>query len=182
MKKTGKKLDQPATATSLREAIHLARVEEAENLDDTVERRSTEMARLEVLHASVEHVFEDISFEDDRFALALVPSRPARLWIDILTYVAMDNSGEIYRMIRNEGTGRKVIVETDDVGVMAGRITEFVAREIVARERYTSGFDFDRVNVRTKRKGRTGLIIAAFIIGILTGMAGLMAVGWKFIQ
>jgi hypothetical protein len=85
-------------------------------------------------------------------------------------------------MIRNDGTGRKVIVETDDVGVMAGRITEFVAREIVARERYTSGFDFDRVNVRTKRKGRTGLIIAAFIIGILTGMAGLMAVGWKFIQ
>lgn len=182
MKKTGTKVDQPATATSLREAIHLARVEEAENLDDTVERRSTEMARLEVLHASVEHVFEDISFEDDRFALALVPSRPARLWIDILTYVAMDNSGEIYRMIRNEGTGRKVMVETDDVGVMAGRITEFVAREIVARERCTSGFDYDRVNLRAKRKGRTGLIIAAFIIGILTGMAGLMAVGWKFIQ
>ena len=128
MKKTGKKLDQPATATSLREAIHMARVQEAEELDSSVDRRSTEMARLEVLFVAVEHVFDDIPFEDDRFNLALVPSKPARLWIDIMTYVAMDNSGEIYRMIRNEGTGRKVMVETEDVGVMAGRITEFVAR------------------------------------------------------
>ena len=45
MKKTGKKLDQPATATSLREAIHMARVQEAEELDSSVDRRSTEMAR-----------------------------------------------------------------------------------------------------------------------------------------
>lgn len=182
MKKTGKKLDQPATATSLREAIHMARVQEAEELDSSVERRSTEMARLEVLFVAVEDVFDDIPYEDDRFNLALVPSKPARLWIDIMTYVAMDNSGEIYRMIRNEGTGRKVMVETEDVGVMAGRITEFVAREIVARERHASGFDYDRVPVRRKRKGRTGLIISAFIIGILTGVAGLLAVGWKFIQ
>jgi len=182
MKKTGKKLDQPATATSLREAIHMARVQEAEELDSSVDRRSTEMARLEMLFVAVEDVFDDIPFEDDRFNLALVPSKPARLWIDIMTYVAMDNSGEIYRMIRNEGTGRKVMVETEDVGVMAGRITEFVAREIVARERHTSGFDYDRVPARRKRKGRTGLVISAFIIGILTGVAGLLAVGWKFIQ
>lgn len=181
MKKTNRKPDQPATATSLREAIHLARVQEAEDLDNSVDRRSTEMARLEVLYATVEHVFNDIPFEDDRFALTLVPSKPARLWIDIMTYVAMDNSGEIYRMIRNEGAGRKVMVETEDVGVMAGRITEFVAREIVARERQSSGFDYDRVPVRRRRKGRTGLIISGFIIGILTGVAGLLAFGSKFI-
>lgn len=185
MKKTGEKLDQPATATSLREAIHMARVQEAEELDNSVDRRSTEMARLEVLHAAVEHVFDDIPLEDDRFALALVPSRPARLWIDIMTYVAMDNSGEIYRMIRNEGTGRKVMVETEDVGVMAGRITEFVAREIVARERYNSGFEYDRTLSPAQpreHQGRAGRIIAAFIIGILTGVAGLLAMGWKIIQ
>lgn len=179
MKKSDKKLDQPATATSLREAIHLARVQEAEELDKSVDRRSTEMARLEVLHAAVEHVFDDIPIEDDRFALALVPSKPARLWIDIMTYVAMDNSGEIYRMIRNEGTGRKVLVESDDVGVMAGRITEYVAREIVARERDTSGFGYDRVLTKPKRRGRGWVIALAFLIGILTGVAGLLAVGWQ---
>jgi hypothetical protein len=180
MKKTDRKFDQPATATSLREAIHLARIQEAEDIDKSVDRRSTEMARLEVLHAAVEPVFVDIPIEDDRFALALVPSRPARLWIDIMTYVTMDNSAELYRMIRNEGTGRRVLVETDDVGVMAGRITEYVAREIVARERAASGFSYDRVMTRRKRKGRAGLAIAAFIIGVFAGVGGFIAAtGWQ---
>jgi len=177
MTKLEKKLDEPATATSLRDAIHLARVQEAEDLDKSVDRRSIEMARLEVLHASVEHVFDDIPIEDDRFALALVPSKPARLWIDIMTYVAMDNSGEIYRMIRNEGTGRRVLVETDDVGVMSGRITEYVAHEIVSRERQASGVSYDRIFTRTKSDGRPWLVIAAFIVGVLTGVAGLLSYG-----
>lgn len=181
MTKADRKVDQPATATSLREAIHLARIQEAEDIDKSVDRRSTEMARLEVLHAAVEHVFDEIPIEDDRFALALVPSRPARLWIDIMTYVAMDNSGEIYRMIRNEGTGRRVMVETDDVGVMVGRITEYVAREIVARERAASGFSYDRVMTRRKRGGR-GVAILAFVIGILAGVAGFLAVGDRLMQ
>jgi hypothetical protein len=182
MKKTDKKLDQPAAATSLRDAIHLARIQEAEDLDNSVDRRSTEMARLEVLHAAVEPVFDDIHFDDDRFALALVPSKPARLWIDIMTYVAMDNSGEVYRMIRNEGTGRRVLVETDDVGVMAGRITEYVARQIVMREREASGFSYDQIITRRRHRSRTGVAIAAFIIGILTGVAGFLALGQKIIQ
>lgn len=181
MKKSAKNSDQPATAKSLREAIHLARIQEAEEIDKTVDRRSTEMARLEVLHAAVEHVFEDIPIEDDRFSLALVPSRPARLWIDIMTYVAMDNAAEIYRMIHNEGTGRRVLVETDDVGVMAGRITEYVAREMVAREREASGFSYDRIITRHQGRGRAGVAIAAFVIGLLAGAAAFHFVGDRLI-
>lgn len=182
MKKTSKQLDEPATATSLREAIHLARVQEAEHIDSSVDRRSTEMARLEVLYAAVEHVFDDISIEDDRFALTLVPSQPARLWIDIFTYVAMDASGEIYRLIRNSGTGRTVLVETHDVGMMAGRITEYVAREIIVRERHSSGFSYDRLPGRPRQRSRAGVVIAGFIIGILTGIAGLLSFGWQITQ
>lgn len=182
MKKTDKQLDEPATATSLRDAIHMARVQEAEDIDSSVDRRSTEMARLEVLFASVEHVFDDIPLEEDRFALTLVPSQPARLWIDIFTYVAMDASGEVYRLIRNSGTGRTVLVETHDVGMMAGRITEYVAREIILRERDASGFSYDRLPRRPKQRSRAGIVIAGFIIGILTGIAGLLSFGWKIIQ
>ena len=182
MKKTGKQLDEPATAKSLREAIHLARVHEAEDIDTSVDRRSTEMARLEVLYAAVEQVFDDIPIEDDRFALTLVPSQPARLWIDIFTYVAMDSSGEVYRLIRNSGTGRTVLVETHDVGMMAGRITEYVAREIVARERYATGFAYDPLPRRPGQRSRAGVVIAGFIIGLLTGIAGLLAFGWQITQ
>jgi len=179
MKKADKRVDEPATATSLREAIHLARIQEAEDIDHSVDRRSTEMARLEVLYAAVEHVFDDIPLADDRFALTLVPSKPARLWIDIITYIAMDNSGEIYRMIRNEGTGRIVMVETEDVGVMAGRITEYVAHEIVVRERAASGYFYDRPRGPRRRHGAKGRIVLGFIIGLLTGVAGLLALGWQ---
>ena len=182
MKKTSKQLDEPATATSLREAIHLARVHEAEEIDSSVDRRSTEMARLEVLHTAVEHVFDDIPIEDDRFALTLVPSQPARLWIDIFTYVAMDSSGEVYRLIRNSGTGRTVLVETHDVGMMAGRITEYVAREIVVRERHSSGFFQDHPPRRSRQRSRMGIVIASFIIGLLAGIAGLLAFGWQITQ
>lgn len=182
MRKSEEKIDQPAPATSLREAIHLARIQEAEDLDKSVDRRSVEMARLEVLHAAVEHVFDDIPFEDDRFALSLVPSKPARMWIDVMTYVVMDNSGEIYRMIRNEGTGRRVLVETDDVGVMAGRITEYVAHEIVIRERHASGISYDRIFARKESRSRPWLVMAAFIIGVLTGVVALMTFGLPFTQ
>ncbi len=182
MKKTDKRLDEPAAATSLREAIHLARIQEAVDLDQSVDRRSTEMARLEVLHAAVEHVFKDIPMADDRFALTLVPSKPARLWIDMLSYIAMDASGEIYRMIRNEGAGRIVLVETEDVGVMAGRITEYVAREIVARERATAGLTYEAPRKQLTQRGAMGRLVLAFIIGLLTGVAGLMAVGWQITQ
>lgn len=181
MKKSAKNPDQPAPAKSLRDAIHLARIQEAEQIDRSVDRRSTEMARLEVLHAAVEPVFEDIPFEDDRFSLALVPSRPARLWIDIMTYVAMDNAAEVYRMIRNEGTGRRVLVETDDVGAMAGRVTEYVAREIVAREREASGFSYDRIMTRRQGRSRAGMAIAAFIIGVLAGAAAFHFIGDRLI-
>jgi len=182
MKKADKTIDEPAAATSLREAIHLARIQEAEDLNQSVDRRSTEMARLEVLHAAVEHVFDDIPMADDRFALALVPSKPARLWIDIITYITMDASGEVYRMIRNEGTGRIVLVETDDVGVMTGRITEYVAREIVARERAATGVDYFAPREPRRRRGHIGRFVMAFIIGLLTGVVGLMAVGWQITQ
>lgn len=182
MKKTDNKFNEPAAATSLREAIHLARIQEAEDLDRSVDRRSTEMARLEVLHAAVEHVFRDIPMADDRFALTLVPSKPARLWIDMMSYIAMDASGEIYRMIRNEGAGRIVLVETGDVGVMAGRITEYVALAIVARERAASGYFYERPRGLHRNRGVKGRIILGFIIGLLTGVAALLALGWRISQ
>lgn len=184
MKKTDKRFqEEPAQARSLREAISLARIREAEEMDASVDRRSTELARLEVLHAAVEPVFDDIPPHEDRFALALVPSTPARLWIDMFTYVAMDSSGEVYRLVRNESGGRKVLVESGDVGVMAGRITEYVAREIVAIERQLSGRTEPPLGRRRGRgRLRIGLIISAFIIGVLTGVAGLFALGWMITQ
>ncbi|MGD9196443.1 MAG: hypothetical protein PVH10_10450, partial [Methyloceanibacter sp.] len=90
MDRSAKVLKHPAASRSLREAIRRARLEEAERLDEAADHRDGEFARLELLKSELEAVFADIPTNDDRFNLALVPTRPARLWIDLFTYVTVD--------------------------------------------------------------------------------------------
>lgn len=174
---------EAASSGSLREAVSQARLDEAQEIEKGLDQRSTELARLEILQASLKSVFDDIPAGDSRFELALMPSSPARLWIDMFTFVEVGADGELYRLVRNQRSGRKVLVESRDVGVMRGRITEYVARQIVARERELYGLeDMAPFPGMRPRRLRVGLVLAAFIIGILTGVAGLFAVGWSLTQ
>ena len=85
MDDTVKSIARPAATRSLHDAVRKARVEEAYQLDETADRRDSEIARLELLKAELEAVFAEVPANDDRFTLMLVPSRPARLWIDLFT-------------------------------------------------------------------------------------------------
>ena len=179
MEKQKKTSTEAAKSGVLREAISQARIDEAQDIDRELDLRSSELARLEILEAGLESVFTEIPSHEDRFELTLVPSTPARLWIDMFSYVEMDAEAEFYRLVRNERTGRKVLVETSDVGVVRGRITEYVAQQIVARERQLAGFAEGSGPARRRRgRLRIGLVVSAFIIGVLTGVVGLFAVGW----
>lgn len=172
-----------ADSGSLSQAMRQARLEEARAIDGEVDLRSTELARLEILKASLEKVFEELPPGEDRFVLALVPSTPARLWIDMFSYAEMDADADLYRFVRNERSGRNVLVETRDAGVIRGRITEYMARQIVARERELAGLrDLPKTARRRPRRLRVGLVISAFVIGVLTGVVGLFALGWLITQ
>jgi hypothetical protein len=170
-------------SSSLRDAISQARLDEAQHIDTALDLRSAELTRLEILKSSLEGVFDDIPESDERFELALVPSTPARLWIDMFTFVELDPEGELYRFIRNERSGRRILVESHDAGVIRGRITEYIARQIVARERELSGLSemVPFVGRRPRRQG-VSIVIAAFVIGVLTGVVGLFAFGWLITQ
>ena len=135
MEENVKAIARPAASRSLREAIRKARLEEAERLDVTADARDGEIARLELLKAELETVFADIPRQDDRFNLALVPSRPARLWIDLFTYAAIDDGSGAYLFIRNSENGRRTLFSATNVSDMADRITSYMAHEIVRRER-----------------------------------------------
>lgn len=183
MERSENKLLRPAPSRSLREAIREARIREAEGLDQSAERRSTELARLEVLKAELEELFEELPETDDRFALMLVPSTPARLWIDLFCAVLFDPSTDAYRLVRNGRQGRKILAETHDVGDMADRVTDYVAEQIVTRARELDGLTEPRLSVRPEPqpRQRVGLVIAAFVIGLLTGVAGLFAISYLVI-
>jgi hypothetical protein len=161
---------RPATSRSLREAIQSARLEEATRLDQTADKRDSEIARL------------DVPAHDERFSLTLVPSRPARLWIDVFTYVCVDDENATYQLVRNSEQGRRTLFSSVNVADMADRITSHMAREIVRRERQEAALlEPSRKDVlaETPASGSgTGVVAAAFIIGILTGAAGLFAAAW----
>lgn len=63
----------------LREAIHKARLTEAERSDVIVELREAEIARLELLQEALAEVFESLPPDNDLLECALIPGNPPRL-------------------------------------------------------------------------------------------------------
>jgi hypothetical protein len=184
MDDTVKGIARPATSRSLHEAVRKARVEEAYRLDESADHRDSEIARLDLLKAELEAVFAGVPANDDRFTLMLVPSRPARLWIDLFTYVAVDEASGAYLFIRNSESGRRTLYSTASVSEMADRITSYMAHEIVRRERLEAALleplqreERPSAAPAAARLGM-GVVISAFIIGLLTGAAGLFAAAW----
>jgi len=183
MEESVKTIARPAASRSLREAIRQARLEEAERLDLSADQRDGEIARLELLKAELEAVFAELPAQDDRFNLALVPSRPARLWIDLFTYAAIDDGSGAYLFVRNSENGRRTLFSSTNVADIADRITRYMAQEIVRRERLEGAFAepgrMDRIGGEPASSSTgMGVVIAAFAIGLLTGAAGLLAAAW----
>ena len=183
MEESVKGIARPAASHSLREAIRKARLDEAERLDLTADYRDGEIARLELLKAELETLFADIPTHDDRFNLTLVPSRPARLWVDLFTYAAVDDNTGAYLFIRNSENGRRTLFSANNVTDVADRITTYIAHEIVRRERMEAPLVNEATRQRfvpeneSARPG-TRLVLSAFIVGLLTGVAGLFAAVW----
>jgi hypothetical protein len=178
-----KAIARPAEGHSLREAIRQARLEEAARIEKIADWRDSEMARLEILRAELEDVFAQLPQSDDRFELALVPSKPARLWIDLFTYAAIDEMSGDYLLVRNSEGGRRTLYSAASVSDMSKRITQYLAREIVRRERQEAAL------LEPIARGEGGedasahhsnlpLVVGAFVIGLLAGAGGLIAMVW----
>jgi hypothetical protein len=183
MEESAKSIARPAATRSLREAIRKARLEEAERLDLAADHRDGEIARLELLKAELEAVFAELPPHDDRFNLVLVPSRPARLWIDLFTYVAVDETSGAYLFIRNSENGRRTLFSSNSVADIADRITRYMAHEIVRRERLEGALaESGRgagLGLQSPSTGANmGVVIAGFAIGVLTGAVGLLLAAW----
>jgi hypothetical protein len=179
MEESVKSIGRPADSRSLREAIRKARLEEAERLGQSADHRDGEIARLDLLKAELEAVFAELPDHDDRFNLVLVPSRPARLWIDLFTYAAVDDASGAYLFVRNSESGSRTLFSSANVADIADRITRYMAQEIVRRERIEAAMiEPGRMGpISAERAGpgtAMGVVIAAFAIGILTGAAGLV--------
>ena len=183
MDESVKPIARAAPSRSLKEAVRQARMVEAERIDQVADRRDGEIARLELLRSELEAVFAELPPSDDRFTLALVPSRPARLWIDLFCYAAIDEESGAYLFIRNSEHGRRTLLSAANVSEMADRITDYLAREIVRRERQEAALleplmPEKAVADDVPAGSGVGVVVSAFLIGLMTGAVALFAAIW----
>ena len=173
----------PATPTPrLKEAVRQARIDLAERTGVVVDLRNAEMARLQLLNDALDPVFAEVPPEIELFDRGLVPGDPPRLWIDMIAHVVMGRDKRVYRFLQDTRLGRRVLAESVEVGEIAAAVTNYVARRMVERERVLAGESTvvahePRVTMARGRPPR-GRAFAAFVLGLVIGAAGLLAIAW----
>ncbi|HLL26931.1 MAG TPA: hypothetical protein VKT73_04690 [Xanthobacteraceae bacterium] len=164
----------------LKEAVRAARIEAAERSAVVVELRDAEAARLEILNEALDPIFRDIPAEHaDLFDRGLSQGSVPRLWIDMVTHVAMGRDKRTYRLVNDAAYGRRVLAESTETGPIVEAVTRYVARRLIAREQALSLpaealQPKQEASAPPRSRGETAL---SFILGIVVGAIGLFALG-----
>ncbi|MCB1487743.1 MAG: hypothetical protein KDJ88_09820 [Bauldia sp.] len=188
---------------TLQSAIRRVRTAEAERSDVVVELRDAERARLDMLADELKGVFAEVPEDNDTFLFSISGGTPARLWIDMTSFVVLGRDRRTYRFLKDTRLGRTVIIESTDLDEVADCVTDYVAERIIERERAIEG---DWVIRRARReeaerretgerpsapaiaesvsakspvdRKALGWVVAAFLFGILIGVAVLFGYAW----
>jgi hypothetical protein len=127
---------KPASSRpGLTDTIRAIRIEEAERTGVVVALREADIARLDILHDRLKPVLADIPRGVDLFDVAVTPGATPRLWIDMIAFVEMARDKRSYRFLQDTREGRRVMVESPDPAAVAERITAYIARRLIERER-----------------------------------------------
>lgn len=182
MERSEQKSGTAAGSRSLSDAVRSARIRLAEDIDGIADRRISDLTRLDMLKGELEGIFEQVPKTDERFELVLVPSTPVRLWIDMFTYVTREPVNGHYCLIRNGREGPRALAESQSASAIADRVIDYVAGELVKRERQLQGYaELERRLTppppapEPRRRPAVGIIVWAFVVGMLTGMVALLA-------
>jgi hypothetical protein len=188
----------PHNTRSLSDAIRRVRTAEAERSDVVVELRDADRARLELLADELKSVFAEVPEDNETFLFSVAEGTPPRLWIDMTAFVAMARDRRTYRFLKDTRLGRSVILETADIADIADCVTNYVAERIIERERSIEGDWLIKRAMREERQPKRtarqiiaaatsspdarnmGWIVAAFLFGLLVGVAALL--GWAWIS
>ena len=120
---------------SLKAAIRVARVENAERSEVVAELRGAEMARLEMLLDALEPVLAQVPKDVDLFDPAIAPGDHPRLFIDMIGFVEMGRDRRAYRFVQDTRVGRVTIAETERLDTMVDAVTAYIARRLIERDK-----------------------------------------------
>ena len=166
-------------SSTLKQAVHQARIEAAERTGVVVDLRDAEAARLELLNEALDPLFANMPAEVELFDRGLSRGDTPRLWIDPVAHVAMGRDKRTYRFLYDTRIGRRVLAESHEIAEIVRAITDYVARRLVERERALAedseflGRIGKREARRTGRRGRLRGFIA-FVFGFLACLLTLL--------
>ncbi|HWG05451.1 MAG TPA: hypothetical protein VG271_10595 [Beijerinckiaceae bacterium] len=127
--------DLHVAAPSLKAAIRVARIENAERSEVVAELRGAEMARLEMLLEALEPVLAQVPKDIDLFDAAIAPGDHPRLFIDMIGFVEMGRDRRLYRFLQDTRHGRVTIAETEKLDKIVDAVTAYIARRLIEREK-----------------------------------------------
>ncbi len=164
----------------LKDALRKARVDSAERTGIVVDLHDAEVARLELLSEAIAPLFEEIPPEVELFDLGISRGETPRLWIDAIAHVAMGRDKRVYRFVQDTRYGRKVLAETVHIPELVQAVTKYLAQRLIERERALADSGRPAAgDVRRdggpERPRRRRRAMRAFLLGLLVGMAALVA-------
>ena len=170
--------ETPEPPNVLRDAVRDARIEAAERSGVVVDLRDAELARLELLNAALDPLFQDIPEGVELFDRGVSRGDVPRLWIDVIAHVEMGRDKRQYRFVQDTRYGRAVLAESYEVPEAAAAVTRYVARRLVERERALADDAGSKDSVtqkihRLERSRRRWRAIRTFIYGLIVGIAAL---------
>ncbi|TPQ52845.1 hypothetical protein C2U72_01055 [Prosthecomicrobium hirschii] len=140
------------TVRSLQEAIRRVREVATAKADSLADLAATERTRLHLLAEALADVARDIPPEVEFFTLAIPPTDPPRLWIDMTSHVALARDRRTYRFVKDTRLGRVVLRETAALDQMADAVTDYIAERLIEREQV---FEADWLLARRRTGGRS---------------------------
>jgi hypothetical protein len=176
------KADEPQR---LKDALRRARIDAAERTGVVVDLHDAEVARLELLNEALDPLFAEIPAEIDLFDRGISRGETPRLWIDAIAHVAMGRDKRIYRFLQDTRYGRKVLVESVSIPEVAEVVTRYIAQRLIERERAlaetVAPLSGDaRRELEFQRRSRQWRAIRTFVLGVVAGLAVLVALAILF--
>jgi hypothetical protein len=173
----------PVLSGTLKEAMRLARIDNAEQSGVVVDLRDAELARLELLNEALDPLFAEIPADVDLFDRGISRGDTPRLWLDAVTHVVMGRDKRHYRFVQDGRYGRKMLAESTEMADIVEAITRYVAGRLIERERALADKSMplagkSHLNLRSLRNHRRWRLIRAFILGLIMGCLALFVVLW----
>lgn len=121
-------------ALRLANAMRQAKMAAADRGDSIVDVRHAELARLDLLVADLQSVFDAVPDNVDLFDFTVSSGMQPRLWLDATAFVMMGKDRRTYIFVRDSRQGRVVIAQSTDMKRVSESVTAYIADRLVERE------------------------------------------------